>query len=115
LNPTQNPRRRFVLISVFILLGVVGIVFFLWPRNAFAHIQFVDASGKLIVGAIVRGEGLRTKQVRYCSGWYGFNGFSGGMKIAGEKPVLPARRELNKKNMSASRLKRGALFWRESS
>jgi hypothetical protein len=58
--------------AAFGLLLLLGWLLWSAPRHPIALIRVVDATGKPVVGAVIRPEGLRTKPGPYVSGWYGW-------------------------------------------
>jgi hypothetical protein len=67
--------RRIKVVVVFVATVAVGLL--VWrglkhPGNPVALIRIVDVSGNPIPGAVVQGEGLRTKAGPFSSGWYGW-------------------------------------------
>ena len=83
----MNPktRRRLLLVAVLILPLAIVVRLATAPKSPVALLRVVDASGKPIVGATIRPEGLRTKDGPYRSGWYSWRTGSNAVTNA---PVL---------------------------
>jgi hypothetical protein len=74
-NTCAVRRSRIKAMVAFVAVVAVGLLVrrgLKQPGNPVALIRVVDVSGNPIPGAVVQGEGLRTKAGPFSSGWYGW-------------------------------------------
>ncbi len=84
INMSMGVQRRWLLtISAGIILLLVAL-FLTAPGNPVALIRVVDAAGKPIAGAVLKADGMRTKEGPYVSGHYGW---PSGAKGVPNQPV----------------------------
>src|SRR5262245_22956139 len=67
----DNPRT-IAAIALLTITTVITLLILTAPKNPRAIFRVVDASGKPIVGAVIKPRGLRVKRGPYNDGWYGW-------------------------------------------